>query len=86
MHLQNSNAEQPHLAVRSVRVDPAAHVAPVVMTNEQTGDAIIWLVDHDDHPAQLAEDSLLDALPAWTDHPPPLPELTPRERQSGGDL
>src|SRR5262249_54590035 len=56
-----ADAAPVHLAVRSVRVDPAAHVAPVVMTNDQTGDAIIWLVDHEDH--QDVDESSSDEEP-----------------------
>ena len=62
------------VSVQSIYVDPAAHVAPVVMANG-TEDTIIWLVDHDDH-LSLADES---AMPEWTDHPP-LP------KPSGGDL
>jgi hypothetical protein len=64
------------LTVRSVYVDPGAHVAPVVMTNEQTGDAIIWLVDHDDHVPATADESSQDELPAGVE----------RRKPSGGDL
>ncbi len=39
---------QGQLMVEAVTADEKAHVAPVVMTSEK-GDAIIWLVDHQDH-------------------------------------
>jgi anti-sigma factor RsiW len=81
-----SQAPLPHLAVRSVIVDPGAHVAPVVMTNDQTGDAIIWLVDHEDHPARAPDESSLDEAPARDEtHTPPASRL-PRDQPSGGDL
>jgi hypothetical protein len=37
-------AEQ-HVSVQSVSTDAEAHVAPVVMQTD-TGDSIIWVVDH----------------------------------------
>jgi anti-sigma factor RsiW len=78
-----AQASPTHLAVRSVTVDPSAHVAPVVFTNDQTGDAIIWLVDHDDHPIE-------GAAPGKEGHPGDedvaRPTRIPRETPSGGDL
>jgi anti-sigma factor RsiW len=72
-----------HLSVHSVTVDPGAHVAPVVLTNDQTGDAIIWLVDHDHH-------AIEGKPPGGDEHPgdedATSPGHLPREIPSGGDL
>ena len=66
----------PRMAVKSVAVDSAAHVAPVVMEND-SGDAIIWLVQE---PGAQGAHSGED----WEDedfHPP-----TPGQDPRGGEL
>ncbi|MFN0062884.1 MAG: hypothetical protein ACKVPX_10250 [Myxococcaceae bacterium] len=76
----------PRIAVREVTVDSRAHVAPVVMENAETGDAIIWLVDHEDAqavPSSNSEDwgDESDEDAARVPAPRPL-----SDRPTGGEL
>jgi len=57
--------------VRSVSTDEQAHVAPVVLKTE-SGDAIIWLVDHPDRPSlNIGNDA---SVPEVTPQPQPRPK------------
>jgi anti-sigma factor RsiW len=77
------------MSVQTVSTDQNAHVAPVVMQADN-GDAIIWLVNHDDHDAQLKAPQVNAEseeegvrIPS---HAPDASQPLNQERPKGGEL
>ena len=70
------------VAVNAVTTDEQAHVAPVVMKQDQ--DTIIWLVDHEDRPGVRASPD--SGKPTATDVAGQVRPAGEPERPKGGEL
>ena len=80
---------QQRMVLKSVSIEPGAHVSPVVLTTE-SGDAIIWLVDHEHvlhEPGALHDEDEEENVRSPSPAPvAPARGALPQEPPKGGEL